>query len=576
MVRSDVSASLGLALAEVGLGALVLGSLELALLAWGSDPAWALVAEIPLGWLYTATGIFAWWRRPSNRLGALMVLVGYYILFAELFNARPAVLVATGAVLATLVLAGVVHLLLAFPSGRLEGALPRATVISMYLVCLVLQAPLYLFQHVASLLIVANRPGLASIGYWVQAGFGAAVLLSAAVLLLARWLSASRYQRRAALPVCGYGFFAVLFIPLSGGLAHHVFHWSPVALFGAQVLDLAFVPVAFGLGVLLGGFARTGQVEELAAWLSTRAEGATSLLGALSHTVGDPSLQLAYWVPARGHYVDSHGAAVLVPGGGTGRATVEVELRGRRVGALVYDKGVAHEPELVNAAGQVAAMAIDHERLTAELLSSEEALRISRARIVEASDSERRRIAQDLHDGIQAQLVLLGLEAQQVADMAGDSETSRRAEALRRHVDSAASELRQIVHGLAPAALVERGLCAATEDLVDRLPLRTTLRLGVADGTLPRPVENAAYFFVAEALTNALKHSRAQALNVRIDLTAGDLVVEVSDDGVGGAFHGDGHGLRGLADRLDALGGHLSVDSPDGGGTRLTAVLPCA
>jgi len=135
-------------------------------------------------------------------------------------------------------------------------------------------------------------------------------------------------------------------------------------------------------------------------------------------------------------------------------------------------------------------------------------------------------------------------------------------------------ELRRLVHGMMPAALLERGLVAATEDLVDRVPIPTDLDVDAAADRLPPAVESTAYFVVAESLANAVKHARASALAVRLGRVDGLLRIEVRDDGVGGARIG-GRGLRGMADRVDALGGQLSVDSPLDQGTRIVADVPC-
>jgi signal transduction histidine kinase len=210
----------------------------------------------------------------------------------------------------------------------------------------------------------------------------------------------------------------------------------------------------------------------------------------------------------------------------------------------------------------------------AELLASQDALKESRSRIVEAGDRERRRVARDLHDGLQVRLVLLAMEAQLVANDA-DATTRQAATALRIGIDEAAAELRALVHAVMPAALIERGLSAATEDLVDRVPVPTSLELGLTDGSLSPAVESTAYFVIAEALANALKHSGAEDLAVRLELVDGRLLVEVRDDGAGGACPEAGRGLRGLADRVDTLGGRLRIDSPVGAGTRIVVELPC-
>jgi signal transduction histidine kinase len=206
-------------------------------------------------------------------------------------------------------------------------------------------------------------------------------------------------------------------------------------------------------------------------------------------------------------------------------------------------------------------------------------VRESRARIVEAGDRERRRLARDLHDGLQGRLVTLSITAGRLAADPSAGAVSAEVTQLRKGLDTAADELRALVQGLMPALLVERGLYAATEDLVDRMPLPTRLSLPGAQAAtaLPEAVESTGYFVVAEALTNAIKHSRARELAVTLARDNGRLRIEVADDGVGGAsVAGVGSGLRGIADRLDVVGGLLRIESLPGEGTRLLAEVPCA
>jgi signal transduction histidine kinase len=282
-------------------------------------------------------------------------------------------------------------------------------------------------------------------------------------------------------------------------------------------------------------------------------------------------------MPEQNSWVDPNGVAVELDGDSSDRASVDLELAGSRIGAIVYDSRLIDDPDVVRAAGRVIAIAAERERLLAALLASQDALRNSRARLVEAADRERRRIARDLHDGIQVQLVLLALQAQQIAN-APESVPATRAQAttLRVGIDAAAAELRRLVHDVMPSTLIERGLAAATEDLVDRMPIPTGLHLNIADGLLPARIESTAYFVIAEGLVNALKHAAPRTLDVRVEHEDDRLVIEVADDGVGEATMNSGDGLRGLADRVDVVGGRFHVSSVPGVGTRLTAELPCA
>jgi signal transduction histidine kinase len=204
-------------------------------------------------------------------------------------------------------------------------------------------------------------------------------------------------------------------------------------------------------------------------------------------------------------------------------------------------------------------------------------LQASRARLVEATDSERRRIERDLHDGTQQRLVSIAMSLGLVEAKlpASAAQAKPIVTETREALAAALAELRDLTHGIHPAILTERGLPAALDELCHRSPVTAHLRL-LLDGRLPAPVETAAYYVVSEALTNAAKHSRADQVRVAATCRDGRLTVEVADDGVGGAGTGpDGSGLRGLADRVEALGGWLSVSSPPDQGTTLRAEFPC-
>lgn len=204
------------------------------------------------------------------------------------------------------------------------------------------------------------------------------------------------------------------------------------------------------------------------------------------------------------------------------------------------------------------ALALDRERLVVEL-------RASRSRLVVAADDERRRIARDLHDGLQSRLVFLAVQAGVGTDAA----------TLRSGIEAAIDELRDLVDGVMPAQLTESGLPAAVEDLADRLPTPIVLHVAGFEQRLAPAVETAAYFVVSEALVNAVKHADSTALSVSLRREDGLLSIEVEDSGAGGARIGSGNGLRGMDDRVAALGGRLVVESASDG-TRVKAVIPCA
>ena len=576
---SSTPRPLRLALLQLGATALLLGTILIVLVAAASPYLlWAFVVNVLVGWLYVAAGLLAWSRRPSNRFGFLIIFVGLSILMAGMQPTGVPGLVAISTVVATIPLGALVHVLHAYPSGRLPSRASRVVVAAGYVTCLVLQVPLYLFAAQPApydLLVVADRPDLLGLGILVQSVAGAAVMVATTIVLALRLRRATRRRRRALAPLYGYGILVVLSIPVSSSLLTAV-GLPPDWVFPLQLIFVAGVPVAFTLALLRGGFARTGEIEELGTWLSTAESGRLPLAAALARALGDDSVQLVFWVPERGEYVEANGDRVELSTGGE-RGLVEIERHGERVGAIDYDHTLLADPTPVRSAGRVIAIAVDHERITAELRASQQELRRSRERIVRAGDHERRRIARNLHDGLQVRLVLLALQAQQIAEDPQTSPAVRDATVdLRVGVDAAAAELRGLVHAVLPAALIERGLSAATEDLVDHLPIPTTLEMSVSEQGLSQVLESTAYFVVAEALTNALKHARPTALTVRLAQDDDHLRVEVTDDGVGGAHIRAGSGLGGLVDRVETLGGRLELSSPPERGTRLVAELPCA
>ncbi|GAA3701457.1 sensor histidine kinase [Microlunatus aurantiacus] len=570
---------LRLALIQLGVTTGLLGVILIVLVS-AASPAllWAFVLNVLVGWLYVAAGLLAWSRRPANRFGFLIVGAGLSILVAGMQPTGFPVLAAISAVTATVPLAVLVHVLHAYPSGRLASRGSRVVVAGGWVTCLVLQLPLYLFAAQPppyDLLLVADRPDLLALGSLVQAVAGAAVMVATTVVLAHRLRRASRRRRRVLAPLYGYGILVVLSIPISSSLLTAV-GLPPDWVFPIQLIAIAGVPVAFTLALLLGGFARTGEIEALGTWLSSADPGRPPLTAALARALGDDSAELVFWVPERAEYVHANGDVAAEPGGDD-RGLAEIERHGQRVGAIAYDRTLLADPAPVHAAGRVIAIAVDHERVTAELRASQQELRRSRERIVRAGDNERRRIARDLHDGLQVRLVLLALQAQEIADDPDTPPAVRDAGvALRLGVDGAAAELRALVHAVLPAALIERGLCAATEDLVDHLPVPTTLQMSVAGDDLSPVVESTAYFVVAEALTNALKHARPSSLHVGLTRVGDHLRVEVLDDGIGGAHVRAGSGLGGLTDRVETLGGRLLLISPSDRGTRVVAELPCA
>jgi signal transduction histidine kinase len=330
----------------------------------------------------------------------------------------------------------------------------------------------------------------------------------------------------------------------------------------------AVVAIAFheGIGRLLRRLAQ--------ALLRSETAGEGPVREMLAERLGDRSLNIAYWLPDRGIFVDDRGRQVSLPSAGSGRAWTAVEREGNRVAAIVHDAELDASPELVHAAASAAVLALDNERLKADLRARLEELRHSRRRIVEAADDARRRIERDLHDGAQQQLVSLALDLRLLrARLKEDPEAAATVGELADKLNVALAELRELARGIHPAVLSDHGLGPAVHVLVERAAIPVDCDLEF-DERLPPAIEAAAYFVVAEGLTNVVKYANAKRARVTVQRHGGMLEVEVADDGVGGAQMDAGSGLRGLSDRLAALEGELTLDSPLGEGTRLSARIP--
>jgi len=570
--------------AAIGLVALVATGCAVALVAL-SDHDTSKVATIalavPVGLAFIAIGIVAARRRPENRTGLLMIATGFAWFAGALPESNNALLFSIGNLLGAASFGFLIHLVLAFPSGRLVGRGVRALAIGGYLLVGLANLGFMLVDDLKddcvdcprNVLLVSDVSAIADTIRALTA-LGAAILAGGVVtVLVRRWRAATPAMRRALTPVFTAGGITLLLAALlvvaqaAADALAPTFYWL-------LLVSLITVPLAFLAGLLRARLA-TAAVGRLLAETPetpTRAEAQESLRRALR----DPTLDVAYWLADGERFVDADGRPVSLPDG-RDRAVTEVQREGRRIAALVHDPALADEPELVASAGAAAALALENERLQAKLRARLEELRASRARIVEAAQQERRRIERDLHDGTQQRLVSIAMTLG-----LADSRLDRDPPAARSLLDEARAsltdalrELRELSQGIHPGILNERGLRAALEELAysARLPLELEVALSQR---LPDRVEAAAYYVVSEALTNIAKYAGASAVRIRVQRTDGRAVVEVADDGVGGADNARGTGLRGLADRVDALGGRLHVESPPGRGTVVHAEIPCA
>ena len=377
----------------------------------------------------------------------------------------------------------------------------------------------------------------------------------------------------AAAPVALAVVMLVLAVDGFGGEGdRYVGPWALGPAVAIALIVLAAAAAVVSIGIQEGEGRLLRKLAQGLLRSETAGEGPVREL--LAERLGDRSLNIAYWLPDRRIFVDERGHPVDLPASDSGRTWTAVEREGNRVAAIVHDAELDATPELVQAAASAAALALDNERLKADLRARLEELRHSRRRIVEAADDARRRIERDLHDGAQQQLVSLALDLRLLrARLKHEPELAETVEELADKLATALAELRELARGIHPAVLSDHGLGPAIHVLIERSPISVECDLAFEE-RLPAPVEAAAYFVAAEGLTNVIKYANAEEAKVIVRLRGDAVEVVVSDDGIGGARIDAGSGLRGLSDRLAALEGELEVDSPLGEGTRLTARIP--
>jgi signal transduction histidine kinase len=546
------------------------------------SPALNAVASVAVAWTFLAAGIVAWARRPASRMGPLMAIVAFWLLLRKLQYSHESAQFTFGFLFAELgFTAAFAHAVLAYPTGRLRTSFERIFIGAGYGVVVAFSLAQLLFWDPARecvwgknycadpqphnlLLVHADNGVFLAIRDAYRFGIYGVLALVFIALIARRVKGASPAGRRLLAPMM---LGAVVEGTYGLWQAAHVFTGEGgKALYWWQIGGQAAVALALLAGVLLGELAR-GRVADLVVELSQIAPG--HVRDALARALNDPTLQVAYWLPMRRAYVDEAGRPVDLP------------QDGRSVTRLADVAAIVHDPELdadlVEAAGAAARLALHNARLQADVRAQLDKVQESRRRIVTAGDEQRRRVERDLHDGAQQRLVALALELRIAQRQVGkgDPEVDRVLAQAVEELQVAVEELRELARGVHPAVLTEEGLGAALESLAARTPVRVEIA-AAPDHPLPHEIEAAAYFVACEAITNAVKHSRARQIRVCAERRNGSLVIEVEDDGIGGASLNGGSGLRGLVDRVEAHGGTLRVESELGQGTRVIGELPCA
>lgn len=655
-------------------------------------PGYTISLALFVSLSFVVAGLIGWARRPENRIGMLMVAVGFGVLATSLYEANHAIPFTLGNLFGSLFIAVFLHLLLAYPSGRLLSRRARTIVVGAYVTAFLAQLLDSMFpeRHTCkphacpdNLVFISNNHGahVAETAVWTSVAV--VLFASAFALLIGRWRRATPALRRQLRPVYLAGGLSVLLLAIG-------FVVTPFSGVGNTIVGIALivtftaVPFLFLAGLLGTRLARSAGVGAIFSAVPERASPGEVQEG-LRVALRDPTADIAYWYEEGAHYVDVDGNHFDLPTDSNRRVVTRLDYADSPVAAIVHDAALRDEPELLEAITGAARIALERDKLlvevkaraeryravlqampdlmfriardgtyrgfnapsTRDLLSEEvvgrtvqerlppelaervlaagrtavdrgtpqmieyelafpgetrnyearfaasgedeflmivreiterkrqqEELEASRARIVAAGDEERRRLERNLHDGAQQRLVSLSLSLRLAQNrVQSDPEGAEQLlDASREELAQALEELRELARGIHPAVLTDRGLDAALEALAARSPL--PIDINGPSGRLPAPVEAAAYYVVSEALANVAKYAQASAVEVTVEQMNGMAVVEVSDDGVGGADPLRGSGLRGLADRVASLSGKLDVQSPPGVGTRVRAEIP--
>ncbi len=485
-----------------------------------------------VGILLVTCGVIAWDRRPQSRVGLLMVIAGF-TWFAGNFAAI-AVYLHRGPL---------VHLHISYPTGRLRRRLAQATVVGAYVHAVI--------EPVARNDVVT---------------LALAVLVAVAALDI--FLRTSGTARRAGIPalVAALTFAAILAL----GAIQRLADWDA----DKQVLWSYNIVVALLVLVLLVDLLRgrwaDAVISDLIVDLGERSDTHT-LADELGRALGDRSLVLGYWLPEESRYVDDAGRPLELPEPGSDRVVTPIASGGEPVAVLVHDAAVLDDSGLLDSVAAAARLAVSNARLQAEVRARVVELAASRRRVIEAADAQRRRLEQELHDGVGRRLDAVTQSLARVRAHTGERASQQVADVEAEFAD-ARIELSDFAHGVYPRSLSEGGLAPALQELADRAGLPVKCDISVE--RLPDAVEAAVYFVCSEALANVAKHAGATKATIDVARMRDRLQITISDDGRGGADPSKGSGLRGLRDRVEALDGRLSVQSPANGGTRVEAAIP--
>jgi signal transduction histidine kinase len=500
------------------------------------------VPDLVAGWTLIGGGLVAWRGRPESRIGLLLVASGFtWFLgnFAGVSTEWMAWIAAHGVYLHR---GPLLHAVVTFPTGRAATRLERAAVAGGYIAAFV--TPVWRNEWVT---------------VWL------AVLLVVAVRRHATAVAGERRSRRTAMRIA----VAVGAVLAGGALARLTLSGDTAedaSLLAYQAV-LCVTAVVLANGVLSRPWEQVAVTDLVVELGEARSD---ALRDSLARALGDPTLEVGYWSPEVAAFVDATGRPLSLPSAGDGRASTVVEGGSGPIAVLVHHSSLLDAPALAEPIRAATMLASVNARLQAEVQAQIAELEGSRRRIVTAGDEEHRRLEARLRAGAERRLEQL---ASRLSAARVPAESERAAELLAEieaQLAATLEELRLLAAGLHPRLLTESGLAGALEALAARCP--TPVQLMTSEQRLPAAIEAAVYFVCSEALVNVAKHAGATQASAAVSVAHGRVIVEVRDDGVGGADPSAGTGLRNLIDRVEALGGTLVVSTE--AGTRLDAELP--
>lgn len=556
---------------------------------FGGTSWMAGLTELAAGWAVIGAGFYVW-RRRGKRCGLLLAAAGVAWFFPEWDNpgVGAAVAFTFGLVTYALAPAVVAHAVMAYPPGRLSSQVERLAVMVAYADAAVVLGliPALFFSPLEqgcslcppNLLLAEGQPGLfESLNRW---GIRLGLVWTIAVAALWVWRLArpGALLRRAAAPV------------LVGGTAYLLLVWSdfahslPRGLLGTDQFEYrlwlgqAAALCAIGLGVawswLLARRARSAMAALVVELGESPPPG--GLREALARSLGDPALEVAYPLAGPERLVDATGT-VVDPAKREGRAVTPLARQGQTVALLFHRPGLLDDPAIVDEVIAATRLAVDNERLQAEVLAQLEELRVSRARIVATGDAERRRLERDLHDGAQQRLVGLSLALRLARAQPGagaDPDLRALLDRADERLRAAIGELRELAHGIYPAVLADDGLAAAVEALAEHTSIPIAI-IHLPLERLPGPVEAAAYFLIAETAGYMATLAASTGVTVDVRHDGNRLVVEVTEDAAGKPEPELEAGFTDLADRVGALNGQFRIEHVASGGLTIRAEMPC-